>query len=104
MNQISVKTNFTSGQLSPNLYGRGDLRIYENGARTLQNVIIYPTGGVSRRPGLQYIDELSGPGRLIAFEFNTEQTYLLCFSDKNCGFIRTESISASLKRRGRKSR
>ncbi len=82
MNQISVKTNFTSGQLSPNLYGRGDLRIYENGARTLQNVIIYPTGGVSRRPGLQYVDELSGPGRLIAFEFNTEQTYLLCFSDK----------------------
>lgn len=82
MNQISVKTNFTSGQLSPNLYGRGDLRIYENGARTLQNVLIYPTGGVARRPGLKYIDKLLGKSRLIAFEFNTEQTYLLCFSDK----------------------
>lgn len=78
--QYSVKTNFTSGQLSANLFGRGDLRIYENGARTLQNVVIHPTGGVSRRKGLRYVDELSGGGRLIAFEFNTEQVYLLCLS------------------------
>lgn len=82
-NQISIKTNFTAGQLSSNLFGRGDLRIYENGARSLQNVIIYPTGGVSRRQGLKYIDELPSYARLIAFEFNTEQTYLLCLMDQS---------------------
>ena len=49
MNNLgSVKTNFTAGQVSPNLLGRGDLKIYENGARRLENVIIHPTGGVSR--------------------------------------------------------
>ena len=49
----SLQTNFTAGELNKNLYGRGDLNIYENGARKLENVIIRPTGGVSRRRGLK---------------------------------------------------
>ena len=44
-NNVSVKTNFTAGQVSPLIYGRGDLGIFENGARTLENVIIHPTAG-----------------------------------------------------------
>ncbi|HEY1097043.1 MAG TPA: hypothetical protein VGF14_07365 [Alphaproteobacteria bacterium] len=72
-----VKTSFTAGEISPLLLGRGDLRAYENGAKTLDNVTIHPTGGVSRRNGLYFIDAIAGPGRLVAFEFNTEQTYLL---------------------------
>lgn len=82
-NLISVKTNFTSGQISKNLYGRGDLKIYENGAGTLQNVIIHPTGGISRRRGLKYIDELNEEVRLIPFEFNSEQIYLVCVGHLN---------------------
>ncbi len=78
-NIVSVKTNFTSGQVSPSLYARGDLGVYANGARKLENVIIFPTGGVSRRAGLRFLNEISEPCRLVAFEFNTEQTYLLCF-------------------------
>ncbi len=96
MNQIYVKTNFTSGQLSDKLYGRGDLRIYENGARTLQNVQIHPTGGVSRRKGLAYVDEIGQEGRLISFEFNTEQTYLLCFVDKQVKIYKNKEQIASL--------
>ncbi len=88
--QLSVKTNFTAGQLSADLYGRGDLRVFENGARTLQNVIIRPTGGVSRRKGLGLIDKLSGNSRLVSFEFNTEQTYLLCFQDKSLSVYKKE--------------
>lgn len=49
-NLKSVKTNFTAGQISRSLYGRGDLGLYENGARTLENVIIYPTAA-SRAAG-----------------------------------------------------
>jgi len=76
-----IKTTFTAGEVSPELLGRGDLRAYENGALTLQNVFIKPTGGVTRRSGLSYIDAASGDGKLIAFEFNTEQTYLLVITD-----------------------
>ncbi|MFO1145638.1 MAG: hypothetical protein U1E33_03345 [Rhodospirillales bacterium] len=75
------KTSFAGGEIAPQLLGRGDLRAYENGARRLRNVFIHPTGGVTRRDGLRFVDLAPGPGRLVAFEFNTEQVYLLVFSD-----------------------
>lgn len=75
-----VKTTFTAGEVSPELLGRGDLRAYDNGAMRLRNVFIQPTGGVTRRAGLRYVDTAPAAGRLIAFEFNTEQTYLLVLS------------------------
>jgi len=80
-NYAAIKTNFTAGQVSSDLLGRGDLKIYENGARRLENVIIHPTGGVSRRRGLKYVCRTDKPARLIPFEFNTEQIYLLCLTD-----------------------
>lgn len=64
-----IKTTFTAGEVSRELLGRGDLRAYENGALALRNVFIQPTGGVTRRAGLAYIDTAAGNGRLIAFEF-----------------------------------
>lgn len=76
-----VKTNFTAGEVSAELLGRGDLRAYENGALALRNLFIFPTGGVTRRAGLGYIDTIDGNGRLIAFEFNSEQTYLMAVTD-----------------------
>ncbi len=77
-----IKTTFTAGEVSRDLLGRGDLRAYDNGALTLRNVFINPTGGVTRRAGLSYIDTADGNGKLIAFEFNTEQTYLLAITDE----------------------
>ncbi len=76
-----VKTTFTAGEVAPELLGRGDLRAYDNGAMKLRNLFIHPTGGVSRRSGLRHIDTIPGQGRLIAFEFNTQQTYLLVITD-----------------------
>lgn len=75
-----VKTNFTAGELSPDILGRGDLAAWQNGALTLRNVLISPVGGLRRRPGLRYIAPLRGAGRLITFSFNTEQSYLLVFT------------------------
>jgi hypothetical protein len=75
-----IKTTFTAGEVSPEILGRGDLRAYDNGALKLRNVFIRPTGGVVRRAGLRYIDTAPGLARLMSFEFNTEQTYLLVLS------------------------
>lgn len=77
------KSNFTGGEISPRLLGRGDLKSYANGAGKLRNVFIHPTGGVTRRPGLRYVDTARGNGRLVAFEFNTEQVYLLVFTNEH---------------------
>ncbi len=82
------KTSFAGGEIAPQLLGRGDLRAYENGARRLRNVFIHPTGGVSRRHGLRLVDIAAGPGRLISFEFNTEQVYLLVFTDRRIDVYR----------------
>ncbi len=76
-----TKSSFSGGEISPYMIGRGDLKAYENGMKSMRNLIIYPTGGVRRRPGLRHIDRALGAARLIAFEFNIEQAYLLVFSD-----------------------
>ncbi|KAA5605411.1 hypothetical protein F1188_10935 [Roseospira marina] len=82
MTRVNVtQTNFTAGELSPDLYGRSDLRAYVNGAARLRNVFLRPTGGVARRDGLRHLATLPGRARLIAFTFNSEQTYLLVFTD-----------------------
>lgn len=73
----TLKTNFTAGEIGRGLMGRGDLRAYANGAARLRNVLVMPTGGATRRPGLRRVATAAGDGRLIAFEFNTEQTYLI---------------------------
>ena len=76
-----IKTTFTSGELSSDMLGRGDLRPYDNGAAKLRNVFIHPTGGVRRRAGLRYIDTAAGNGRLLSFEFNSDQTYLVVLTN-----------------------
>ncbi len=76
-----LKTTFTAGEVSRDLLGRGDLRAYDNGALALRNVFINPTGGVKRRFGMGYIDSAPGDGKLIAFEFNIQQTALLVVTD-----------------------
>lgn len=91
-----VKTTFTAGEVSRTLLGRGDLRAYDNGALTLQNVFIQPTGGVTRRAGLRYIDTARGQGRLIAFEFNTEQTYLLALSNGKLDIYSDNTLVSTL--------
>jgi hypothetical protein len=78
-----AKNNFTAGEIAPDLWGRSDLQGYMNGAARLRNVLLRPTGGVTRRPGLRHIARIVGIDtiRLAAFAFNTEQTYLLGFQD-----------------------
>ena len=91
-----VKTNFTAGEISRRLLGRRDLRAYDNGALSLRNVFIHPTGGITRRSGLAFVDTARGAGRLVAFEFNTEQTYLLAFSAGRIDIYRDDARVATV--------
>ena len=65
---FSTKTSFTAGELDPLLRGRLDLKALEDGAARLRNVVVLPSGGVSRRPGLRLVVEVPGALRLVAFE------------------------------------
>ena len=90
-----MKTSFTGGEVAPELLGRPDLRAWANGARRLRNVFIQPTGGVTRRPGLRHVAMLPGAARLAAFEFNTEQTYLLAFTEGQMQVFVNDAMGAS---------
>ena len=79
-------TNWTAGEISDRLDGRTDLTRYFNGAKTLENFVVYPAGGAARRPGTQFIHEVkssASAARLIPFEFNTTtaNTYVLEFGN-----------------------
>ena len=63
-----TKTSFTAGELDPLLRGRLDLKAHEDGAAKLRNVVVHPSGGVSRRPGLRYLATLPSALRLVAFD------------------------------------
>ena len=78
----TLKTSFAAGELAPRLAGRTDLAAYRDGARRLRNVTVHATGGLSRRPGLAFLEAVPGPGRLAAFEFNAQESYLLLFADR----------------------
>ena len=76
------QTSFSSGQIDDGLLMRQDLEAYFKGAVTLDNLIVNPQGGVERRGGFEYIatTQSSNAGRLVEFEFNTEQKYLFVFT------------------------
>lgn len=83
-----IQTNFSSGELSPKLLGRVDVNKYDNGAAQLQNWIVSPHGGAVRTPGTTFVGEVWDPryrSRLIPFQFNNEQTYILEFGNNPAG-------------------
>ena len=81
MSRVSViATNFTAGELSEELFGRVDIAKYNNGAETLENFMVMPHGGISRRPGTRFVKEVKSSAaktRLIPFEFSTTQAYCI---------------------------
>ena len=81
----AYQPSFTAGELSPALWARVDLAKYTSGLKTAVNLFIHPHGGASNRAGLQFISEVkdsTDEARLIPFQFNTEQSYILEFGDQ----------------------
>ena len=91
----AIQTNFTAGQLSPRLFGRVDLGRYNNGAAAVQNLIVQPHGGVTRRPGTKFVNEVkvsSEKTRLLPFEFSTEQAYCIEAGDEYFRFFKDQGV------------
>ena len=90
-------TSFTGGEWSPRLHGRVDIQKYSTACEVLQNFVIYPHGGITRRMGLEFIEDAKvNEVRLIPFEYNREQAYVLEFSDLTIRFFRDGAQIAPL--------
>jgi hypothetical protein len=85
---VQMQTNFTAGEIDPLIRARNELKSYSNGLEKATNVLCQPQGGITRRSGTKYIaalpntsTESAGNGvRLVAFEFSTSDSYMLCFT------------------------
>ena len=76
---------FNSGELSPLLRGRTDVRKYYSGCEILENMLVLPYGGVSKRPGSYYIADAKSADTkciLIPFIHSTENSYVLEFGNQ----------------------
>ena len=75
-----IFTSFTTGEISPKLTSRIDFAKYINGCETLENYTILPQGGVTRRPGLRFVEEVKDSSkkvRVVTFQFSVTDAYVL---------------------------
>jgi hypothetical protein len=78
------QTNFTAGEFTPKLAGQVAFKKYANAVETLENMTVFPQGGATRRSGTRFAAEVkdsSAITRLIPFEFNVTQSYVLEFGN-----------------------
>jgi len=93
-----TQTNFTAGELSPRVRGRTDIARYKNGLQLLENWLPLRQGGATRRPGFRFVAEVKDSTkktRLIPFEFNDDQTYMLEFGEKTSASFTIDGASST---------
>lgn len=86
--------NLEFGEISPRSAARADLRIGQNGAERIQNMLVLPQGGVRYRNGsrlVHYTRRLK-LAWLIPFQFNDEQSYEIELTDQYARFYFNNSI------------
>jgi hypothetical protein len=86
-------SSFTAGEISPRLEGRTNIEKYREGLSDLTNMVVMPHGGVTRRPGTEYLGEVKDSSvktRLIPFQFKTTDTYILEFGDQTMRVFRND--------------
>ncbi|MEW8139337.1 MAG: hypothetical protein AB2761_19925 [Candidatus Thiodiazotropha endolucinida] len=73
---------FVGGELAPALHGRVDTAKYQTGLALCYNWFVHAEGGVSNRPGFEFIAEVKDSTRqvkLIPFVYNASDSYILEF-------------------------
>ena len=86
-------SSFTAGEISPRLEGRTNIEKYREGLSDLTNMVVMPHGGVTRRPGTEYLGEVKDSSvktRLIPFQFKTTDTYILEFGNQTMRVFRND--------------
>ncbi len=76
-----LQTNFSAGELAPELGMRADTEQYQNGAKSLRNRRCLIGGGTSRRPGTRTFGALADAPRLVPWIVNESTKYIIAFSD-----------------------
>jgi hypothetical protein len=85
-----TQQNWSAGELSKKLAGRYDLGVYFNGAEWMQNFIATVQGMATFRSGSIFVWNTrdNQEAILVPFEYNTEQAYVLEFTNAKMRIIK----------------
>lgn len=92
-----TQTNFNGGELSRRLHARFDLNLYDIGLAACAGWVPLPEGGLDACPGTIRVEAAAGPCRLIPFEYNATQGYLI---EMSAGLARFYTNDARIERDG----
>ncbi len=76
-----LQTNFSAGELDPDLIMRQDTEQYQNGAKSLHNRRCLVGGGTVRRPGTWLLKFLPSRSRIVRWTVNRTTQYVIAFGD-----------------------
>lgn len=90
-NQL-IQYAFTAGEISPRLFGRSDLEKFDLGLAEATNWFVDYRGGISTRPGMEFLDYLQYPDnetRSFRFQFSpdTSNAYTVVFGHQYIRFF-----------------
>lgn len=74
-----IKCNFSSGEIAPILNSRGDVVLYQNGAKAIENMIPLVEGGLKKRHGTKLVSTFTNGDalRVIPFSPTGEDSYIV---------------------------
>jgi len=88
---------FSSGEVSPELFGHFDLARMAQAVATMRNFIALPHGPAANRTGTEFVKEVGGNSatkvRLAPFSYNNTQTFAI---EVGSGFLRWHTLGATL--------
>jgi len=90
----NIFTAFTTGEISPKLNSRVDFNKYINGVEKMENAIVFPQGGFTRRAGTRYVSQTKDSTKksvVRKFEFSITGAYVLEFGDLYIRFYRNQA-------------
>lgn len=86
----NLKNSFRYGEITPKCRTRTELKQYTDGAAEVTNGWVLPQGGISRRPGSQFVKTtftsfnpfVQGRAcRLVPFVVSEQESYVVCLGD-----------------------
>jgi hypothetical protein len=79
-----IQSSLSGGEISPAVAARVDIAKYKSSVASAENMFCRVHGGMENRAGFKYVarcKDSTTDVRLIPFQFNTEQTYVLEFGN-----------------------
>jgi hypothetical protein len=92
----SLSRSFSSGEITPELFGRIDLQKRQEGLARCRNFITLPHGPAFNRPGTEFVREVktsASATRVIPFSYNNAQTFVI---ELGAGYFRWHTDAATL--------